>query len=154
MAVRTSITARHRVTGGGRPPPVPTERSVQISRTTLFRRGFTALRELVRQIELFPRLGVGRRPSRQCDRPFARRLQPGRTGSDRDRRDRRRRVLPPPSPATAIGQYIDAEDCNRPAIGLQHTKAASRTADLLPVVDPSGRTGSRAHSNPLFGGYF
>ena len=28
----------HRVTGGGRPPPVPTERSVQISRTTLFRR--------------------------------------------------------------------------------------------------------------------
>ena len=25
----------HRVTGGGRPPPVPTERSVQISRTTL-----------------------------------------------------------------------------------------------------------------------
>ena len=30
--------ATHRVTGGGRPPPVPTERSVQISRTTLFRR--------------------------------------------------------------------------------------------------------------------
>jgi len=29
---------RDRVTGGGRPPPVPTERSVQISRTTLFRR--------------------------------------------------------------------------------------------------------------------
>src|SRR5258707_27344 len=28
----------HRVTGGGRPPPVPTERSVRISRTTLFRR--------------------------------------------------------------------------------------------------------------------
>jgi hypothetical protein len=37
----------HRVTGGGRPPPVPTERSVRISRTTLFRRCFTALRELV-----------------------------------------------------------------------------------------------------------
>ena len=30
--------ATHRVTGGGRPPPVPTERSVQISRSTLFRR--------------------------------------------------------------------------------------------------------------------
>ena len=29
---------RHRVTGGGRPPPVPTDRSVRISRTTLFRR--------------------------------------------------------------------------------------------------------------------
>jgi hypothetical protein len=26
----------HRVTGGGRPPPVPTERGVRISRTTLF----------------------------------------------------------------------------------------------------------------------
>jgi Homeodomain-like domain len=34
----TSRDAAHRVTGGGRPPPVPTERSVQISRTTLFRR--------------------------------------------------------------------------------------------------------------------
>jgi hypothetical protein len=30
--------AAHRVTGGGRPPPVPTERSVRISRTTLFGR--------------------------------------------------------------------------------------------------------------------
>jgi hypothetical protein len=29
---------RDRVTGGGRPPPVPTERSVRISRTTLFGR--------------------------------------------------------------------------------------------------------------------
>ena len=29
---------RDRVTGGGRPPPVPTDRSVRISRTTLFRR--------------------------------------------------------------------------------------------------------------------
>ena len=38
IAVGTPITGRHRVTGGGRPPPVPTERSVQISRTTLFRR--------------------------------------------------------------------------------------------------------------------
>ena len=35
----------HRVTGGGRPPPVPTERSVRISRTTLFGRCFTALQE-------------------------------------------------------------------------------------------------------------
>jgi hypothetical protein len=26
----------YRVTGGGRPPPVPTERGVRISRTTLF----------------------------------------------------------------------------------------------------------------------
>ena len=31
-----------RVTGGGRPPPVPTERGVRISRTTLFGRCFTA----------------------------------------------------------------------------------------------------------------
>jgi hypothetical protein len=38
FAVGTPIAERHRVTGGGRPPPVPTERSVQISRTTLFRR--------------------------------------------------------------------------------------------------------------------
>ena len=44
---RTPIARRHRVSGGGRPPPVPTERSVQISRTTLFRRWFTARRELV-----------------------------------------------------------------------------------------------------------
>jgi hypothetical protein len=28
--------APHRVTGGGRPPPVPTEPGVQISRTGLF----------------------------------------------------------------------------------------------------------------------
>ena len=35
----------NRVGGGSRPPPAPTERSVQISRTTLFGRGFTALRE-------------------------------------------------------------------------------------------------------------
>src|SRR6516225_3991908 len=41
---RTLLHA-HRVTGGGRPPPVPTERSVQISRTTLFGRCFTALQE-------------------------------------------------------------------------------------------------------------
>jgi hypothetical protein len=32
----------HRVTGGGRPPPVPTERGMRISRTTLFGRWFTA----------------------------------------------------------------------------------------------------------------
>ena len=34
----------HRVTGSGRPPPVPTERGVRFSRTTLFDRWFTALR--------------------------------------------------------------------------------------------------------------
>src|ERR1035437_429054 len=34
----------HRVTGGGRPPPVPTERGVRISRTTLFGDWFTAPR--------------------------------------------------------------------------------------------------------------
>ena len=28
----------HRVTGGGRPPPIPTERGVRISRTRLLRR--------------------------------------------------------------------------------------------------------------------
>src|ERR1700736_2395193 len=33
----------HRVTGGGRPPPVPTDRGVRISRTTLFDSWFTAL---------------------------------------------------------------------------------------------------------------
>jgi ribosomal protein RSM22 (predicted rRNA methylase) len=33
----------HRVTGGGCPPPVPTERSVRIYRTTLFGSWFTAL---------------------------------------------------------------------------------------------------------------
>jgi hypothetical protein len=33
-----------RVTGGGHPPPVPTERGVRFSRTTLFDRWFTALR--------------------------------------------------------------------------------------------------------------
>ena len=32
-----------RVTGSGRPPPVPTERGVRLSRTTLFDRWFTAL---------------------------------------------------------------------------------------------------------------
>jgi hypothetical protein len=34
----------HRVTGGGHPPPVPTERGVQIYRTTLFGSCFTAPR--------------------------------------------------------------------------------------------------------------
>jgi Mycolic acid cyclopropane synthetase len=34
----------HRVTGGGHPPPVPTERGVRISRTTLFGSRFTAPR--------------------------------------------------------------------------------------------------------------
>src|SRR6201987_737807 len=36
--VAQPLLAFDRVTGGGRPPPVPTERSVRISRTTLFRR--------------------------------------------------------------------------------------------------------------------
>jgi len=36
LAVGTVISHRHRVTGGGRPPPVPTEPGVQISRTGLF----------------------------------------------------------------------------------------------------------------------
>ena len=36
--------AAHRVTGGGRPPPVPTERGMRLSRTTLFGTWFTALR--------------------------------------------------------------------------------------------------------------
>src|SRR6516164_5828850 len=35
--------ASHRVAGGGRPPPAPTERSVRIYRTTLFGSWFTAL---------------------------------------------------------------------------------------------------------------
>jgi hypothetical protein len=38
--------SHHRVTGDGCPSPVPTERGVQISRTTLFGRWFTALRVL------------------------------------------------------------------------------------------------------------
>src|ERR1700757_1989728 len=41
-APAASATSAHRVTGGGRPPPVPTERGVRISRTTLFGRCFTA----------------------------------------------------------------------------------------------------------------
>src|SRR6266404_10004472 len=35
----------HRVTGGGRPPPVPTERGVRLYRTTLFGSWLTALQE-------------------------------------------------------------------------------------------------------------
>ena len=35
----------HRVARGGHPPPAPTERSVRISRTTLFRNGFTTQQE-------------------------------------------------------------------------------------------------------------
>jgi hypothetical protein len=41
------IAHDHRVAGGSRPPPAPTERSVRISRTTLFRSWFTARQELV-----------------------------------------------------------------------------------------------------------
>src|SRR5258708_31315068 len=35
-------SASHRVAGGGRPPPVPTDRGVRISRTTLFGSWLTA----------------------------------------------------------------------------------------------------------------
>src|SRR6202048_3236628 len=42
VAVGTLIAERHRVAGGGRPPPAPTERGVRISRTTLFGSWFTA----------------------------------------------------------------------------------------------------------------
>src|SRR5580693_2778403 len=42
IAVGHPLLGAHRVTGGGRPPPVPTERGVRISRTTLFGRCFTA----------------------------------------------------------------------------------------------------------------
>ncbi len=38
------LTSAHRVAGGSHPPPAPTERSVRISRTTLFGEGFTAQR--------------------------------------------------------------------------------------------------------------
>jgi hypothetical protein len=41
---RTEWPWSHRVTGGGHPPPVPTERGVRIYRTTLFGRCFTAPR--------------------------------------------------------------------------------------------------------------
>ena len=41
-AVGMPVTRHHRVAGGGHPPPAPTERSVQISRTALFRNRFTA----------------------------------------------------------------------------------------------------------------
>ena len=36
------VARHHRVAEGGHPPPAPTERSVRISRTTLFRNRFTA----------------------------------------------------------------------------------------------------------------
>src|SRR5450759_654805 len=38
----TRLQGANRVTGGGRPPPVPTERGVRISRTTLFGSWFAA----------------------------------------------------------------------------------------------------------------
>ena len=38
-------SSAHRVAGGGRPPPAPTERSMRIYRTTLFGSWFTALQE-------------------------------------------------------------------------------------------------------------
>src|SRR5271163_2402117 len=39
----TRLQGANRVTGGGRPPPVPTERGVRLYRTTLFGSWFTAL---------------------------------------------------------------------------------------------------------------
>ncbi len=42
MSAFALITSAHRVAGGGHPPPAPTERSVRISRTTLFGESFTA----------------------------------------------------------------------------------------------------------------
>ena len=47
VGVGIAIARDHRVAGGSRPPPAPTERSVRISRTTLFESCFTARRELV-----------------------------------------------------------------------------------------------------------
>ncbi len=44
MSVIVLISSAYRVAGGGHPPPAPTERSVRISRTTLFGEGFTAQR--------------------------------------------------------------------------------------------------------------
>ena len=44
MSVIVLISSAYRVAGGSRPPPAPTERSVRISRTTLFGEGFTAQR--------------------------------------------------------------------------------------------------------------
>ncbi len=41
---RPKSTSAYRVAGGSHPPPAPTERSVRISRTTLFGEGFTAQR--------------------------------------------------------------------------------------------------------------
>ncbi len=42
LTVGASVTRSHRVTEGGHPPSVPTERRMQISRTALFRSCFTA----------------------------------------------------------------------------------------------------------------
>src|SRR5262245_2703340 len=48
VAVGTRVSSHaHRVTGDGHPPPVPTERSVRFSRTTLFGSWFAAPREPV-----------------------------------------------------------------------------------------------------------
>ena len=47
VGVGIVIAHNHRVAGGSRPPPAPTERSVRISRTTLFESCFAARRELV-----------------------------------------------------------------------------------------------------------
>jgi len=44
VAVGMPVARHHWVARGGHPPPAPSERSVQISRTTLFRNRFTAQR--------------------------------------------------------------------------------------------------------------
>jgi len=44
VGVGSAIARDHRVAGGSRPPPAPTERSVRICRTTLFRSCFTVWR--------------------------------------------------------------------------------------------------------------
>lgn len=44
--VHITVALLYRVARGGYPPPAPTERSVQISRTALFRNRFTAQRWL------------------------------------------------------------------------------------------------------------
>src|SRR5580700_3355078 len=46
VGVGSAIARDHRVAGGTRPPPAPTERSVRICRTTLFRSCFTVWRYL------------------------------------------------------------------------------------------------------------
>src|SRR6202035_6077901 len=46
VGVGIAIARDHRVAGGSRPPPAPTERSVRICRATLFRSCFTVWRSM------------------------------------------------------------------------------------------------------------